>query len=1099
MKTSQILSELRKRKKELDKEISLKEKSLQSLSEKETQKRLEVNTRFSDEIRKLDKSKTEIHQSLLELEKQKSKALQDLSSTKSSFEGTRSELKQKIQTMEDKVSSTTHLYKDLESELQQKKQDITSMQNAAKLFLKIKSEDPDTQEYLQNLDQANSQSVDDFLTSLKSEPTSSKKDGGDIHDLPFTNRIAFLDKLKPTSHIKPGERTLCKSEKELSSAIDSMSRQEGSEGAMIKQKNFIYELDRHTKHNIKYKTEISLDAEVIQTNTVKGTTDTYYYHCALSGPEGKHYCGKTFNTKIKAKPGDIIKVIFVDISGYTDPTNKKRWVNWWAPRVHQLRTDKQTPDTIDTAWKMVKETTGRFKEKKEPTITKDHSIQQLSSDNTGTLLAVKDTRILINPGAASQLLNKPHIIIVTEDKPEYMKGLEQGADAPVLCPPSCLRTLNKYPIENIIPKKQSFRFTAPTHKTNTNKIRTTHKRPEDIKIQILVKNINDKHTFSHLEIRGNSGPKIIHRPGDLVSSSSVDCSIGSGFVLQHHWRGGSVHGDMRFRMDGHLLGFTLADGVADVFKERVGKRWRVVRRGGSFRLFWDDQLFYEVDRRGRVVKSPSKSLEAEVYGFYRGLEGVEAGWKVDWSTGVPKVRGEGREKIWCGSKANQPLGWLDVVGVTPPREVMDVPGGSRFYPGVFVEVDTGEFELGAQKPYFKEFFLRGKKLQGRVVFRLVGKLKEGKRLLNWLYWRPDDQVPYVLGKRAVKAGWLPGSGSALPVVWEKRIPDEFKFWLKKGRKSKLVARAQAVNSLIEGKWLKMRSKIKIEGVNFSRESFILSRRFWKGQEVVRKLPVVDWHLRLGRKQFHLDGDPCTKSKLSASAFTGLPGFFVEGRKPPSSPYNPNKKIPAFVKIMASGQARVFPGADHLLEAEFLAGCLKGQWVLRQSSPGSDMWSFNRANAGKSINFMFKDFDSFKTSGDLKFPYCFPAVAFAEGTWHGTWYAWEVVKVMKDLLLGANIVLDHQDTDVRDIVGQVTSTNLIPEKKEVSFHGCFLDTEKGKDAALLLDNGLVTGFSVRLADDCSYDSTGRLVANKILSVSHISLVRSPEVDVAQLIE
>ena len=189
--------------------------------------------------------------------------------------------------------------------------------------------------------------------------------GVDIHQLPFSERIKHLEQIADTEHIKKSKRILCHSEAEVRAAIEKVSKEEGSEGAYLKKSNFRYFLTGRTTENIKYKVEISLDAVVLKKNKVAKTEKTFYYHCGLKSDSEIVYCGKTFNTNIDAKVGDILKVVFVDISGYTTKEGK-RWCTWWSPRPVMLRTDKKEPDTIDTAWKMVKATTGRFEEKKMP-------------------------------------------------------------------------------------------------------------------------------------------------------------------------------------------------------------------------------------------------------------------------------------------------------------------------------------------------------------------------------------------------------------------------------------------------------------------------------------------------------------------------------------------------------------------------------------------------------------------------------------------------------------------------------------------------------------------------------------------------------------
>ena len=612
----------------------------------------------------------------------------------------------------------------------------------------------------------------------------------DIHELPFSDRIKQLDQIEDTEHIKKSKRILCDSEAEVRKAIKKVSLEEGSEGAYLKKADFIYELDGKTLNNIKYKLELSLDAVVLKKNKVAKTEKTFYYHCGLKANSETVYCGKTFNTNIDAKEGDIIKVIFVDISGYTDPTTRKRWCNWWSPRVSMLRTDKKVPDSVETAWKMVKETTGRFEEKKMPDI----------------------------------------------------KHLEQ------------------------------------------------------------------------LETKGKR------------------------FVLQHHFRGASEHIDFRVQINHVLEGFTIAAQHANVLKNELAKHWKLEKSKELYSLYWDGELAYQQDTEENVTKEPSAALKKKIYNFHVSLHEDPKYWKADLETGEEKKRksavegAKQAEKIFCVKKGKEPFEWLDVEGVTKPREIEPEPGGTRYYPGVFVEIDSGIYYPGAQKPYFKEYFLAGKKWKGRFVFRLVAGLKGTKAVADWLYWKPDDQNPYVLSSRAIKDNWLPTEGSAMSPDWEKKLPVELHFWNAKERKKKSELRKLACEYLKKKKMLSEES------------DFILTHRHWEGQYVVRGHPFEDYHIKIGTKKFHLDKDPSFKIPevgVSALAFEDKEGYFKSGKKEPKTEVNPNVKIPAFIKVIDEGKVEIIADEPLYLHVRFKGEKLKGLYYFRRTSRDSEFWTFKK--------------------------------------------------------------------------------------------------------------------------------------------------------------
>ena len=615
---------------------------------------------------------------------------------------------------------------------------------------------------------------------------------GDIHDLPFSDRIKYLDKIPESKHVKKGEKILCHSEAEARKAIEKQSKGEGSEGAYLKKADFKYELDGETLNNIKFKNEISLDAIVLKKNKVAKTEKTFYYHCGLKSDFDLVYCGKTFNTNIDAKVGDILKVIFVDISGYTDPTTKKRWCNWWAPRVSMLREDKKAPDSIDTAWKMVKATTGRFEEKPMPDI----------------------------------------------------KNLEQ------------------------------------------------------------------------LEAKGKC------------------------FVLQHHFRGASEHIDFRVQINHILEGFTIAAQHADILKDELAKHWQLEKSADMYSLSWDDELAYQIDTKEKVVKEPSATLKKKIFTFHISLSGDSKYWKVDLETGEEKKRkGADKdtvEKIFCVKKGKEPFEWLDMEGVTKPREVEPEPGGTANYPGIFVKIDSGQYWPGAQKPYFKEYFLEGNKWKGRIVFRLVAGLKGTKAVADWLYWKPDDQSPYVLSARAVKENWLPAVGSAMDPEWEAKLPSELHFWIVTDREKKLELRKLAREYLKKKKMLSEESGAE----------FVLTRRHWKGQYVIRGLPFEDFHLKItcpksGKViKFHLDKDPSfkvTEEGISALEFEGKDEYFIAGEKKPKTAVNPNLKLPAFIEIADQGEVEIIAEEPLYLHVRFKGKKLKDLWYLHRTSRETDFW------------------------------------------------------------------------------------------------------------------------------------------------------------------
>lgn len=170
------------------------------------------------------------------------------------------------------------------------------------------------------------------------------------------------------------------------------------------------------------------------------------------------------------------------------------------------------------------------------------------------------------------------------------------------------------------------------------------------------------------------------------------------FVAQHHWRGKSVHSDIRMETVKNklLIGWTLNTQIADVVKKPVTT---LAQAKG-----WDERM-------GELSK-------------------------IDWSTGEWATRERpGADKpvrvaINSQRKEAHPFAWLDVEGKTKdPEAGKPTPiGGTKEFPGVFHILDEGEVEFGVQKPFFHEYFVKGEKLNYRLVFRqaVLGALEKAR-------------------------------------------------------------------------------------------------------------------------------------------------------------------------------------------------------------------------------------------------------------------------------------------------------------------------------------------------------------------------------------
>jgi hypothetical protein len=299
-------------------------------------------------------------------------------------------------------------------------------------------------------------------------------------------------------------------------------------------------------------------------------------------------------------------------------------------------------------------------------------------------------------------------------------------------------------------------------------------------------------------------------------------------------------------------------------------------------------------------------------------------------------------------------------------------GATRFGWGVFIREDAGMAYPTVRKPYFEEYFLNMKKYKGRMVVRLipVGKKwkKPPKKKLQWQTWfNLKDQTPYVLSRRArLKKDYVPDgvntTASGLPPDWERKIPIAMRWWIGKlTRAEKLARMDRAYNYLIQKGELKGRP-LK-ESPEPKLVDFIIRRHWWRGQIVVRGMPVQHWDLLIdaGREyldEFNLELDPLISENLEA----GIPAFRkkckigtpkgepfrkwmkFEGSIPPNHPEwgNPNKKIPAYMKIVDKGKVNWIEDTELFSSFEFKGKALKGHVTLRRESPDADIWVMRKA-------------------------------------------------------------------------------------------------------------------------------------------------------------
>ncbi len=422
---------------------------------------------------------------------------------------------------------------------------------------------------------------------------------------------------------------------------------------------------------------------------------------------------------------------------------------------------------------------------------------------------------------------------------------------------------------------------------------------------------------------GSSGVDVAYRA--LIKKAEVAAKKLPKYwaVIENHYRTRSQHKDFRVKMNDHLEGKTITDQPEGEITEDI----KTVEQGRK----WQEQIKYKF----RPDMDPDKHVVVV-------------------------------------KKSKQPIIWMKFHDKFMGKYAAAPPGSvtaTRFGWGVVVLEDEGFAYPTIKKPFFEEFFLNMKKYKGRMVFRLIPvgvkweKPPKGK--LQWQCWLTKDQIPYLLSRRArVKKDYIPDpertTASGLPPDWEKKIPIALRWWGRKlSRSEKLTKMDEAYNYLIEKKVLKGH---KLKESDSKKVKFIVRRNWYRGQLVVRGMPVQHWELVVdsGKNyldEFRLESDPLIKEKLER----GIPAIHrkitgktpkgegfrewmkFEGEIPPNHPEwgNPNKKIPAYKKIIDKGLANWIEESEMFHSFEFNGKGLSGAVVIIRESPDVNIWVMKR--------------------------------------------------------------------------------------------------------------------------------------------------------------
>jgi len=163
--------------------------------------------------------------------------------------------------------------------------------------------------------------------------------------LPYGEYRKYLDKIPEGKHFKKTISIVAKTEKQLIDAIKKVRVRPESEGAMLKPLEAPYNINGPVDW-AKFKNSKQLYVEVMDVHKVKGSTNTYNYEIGVRDKNNKLVSlGRTFNTNILAKKGDIIEVSFTKLIKSGSEENPKYGL--FGPRVIAVMPDRHRPDTIE--------------------------------------------------------------------------------------------------------------------------------------------------------------------------------------------------------------------------------------------------------------------------------------------------------------------------------------------------------------------------------------------------------------------------------------------------------------------------------------------------------------------------------------------------------------------------------------------------------------------------------------------------------------------------------------------------------------------------------------------------------------------------------
>lgn len=489
-------------------------------------------------------------------------------------------------------------------------------------------------------------------------------------------------------------------------------------------------------------------------------------------------------------------------------------------------------------------------------------------------------------------------------------------------------------------------------------------------------------------------------PFELVKQMSVfeqypDENKTYQFIIHNHWRGKTVHGDLRMEHvnSQYLLGYTLD------------------------------------------IQIPGEAPEVTTFDEAKSQIDNKKLWKFNAHTGefqARQTRGGLKQatSILVQLKEPEPIAWLSFQGVVDSGGV----GSTAQFPGVFIIVAKGTVEYGFRNGYFHEYFFHCPTWKGggqRIVFRQLSTDLSGEEeksiliskflqwafetslpveefeVLNgsivcdhgeiflpenlvpdfggsltlalppaekpavrtptmWMMIKPNDAIPYVLSRRAVRKGRISPHGiSAIPKSIRTQIPKDLQYWGMRDQSIALKLRDELVNAIAKKEveidftvfkdiMSEQEEEIKAEGIS---RKFVLNRRSWRGPIVIRvgySAEIYDLWFDMGEFAllYSFGSDPRYGSATgTAHKSTDKNLMDKVGDLPPGTILNPNKKIPVKVERLAEGEALMFVDHPDVKKFQVKVKGWKGLYLLEQDE-NTNVWTVSStSNIGEPAQYV----------------------------------------------------------------------------------------------------------------------------------------------------